>query len=117
MANAICFPRTVIRTVWKATKTTVKAKEKNMNNRFDELTKNLAQSVTRRAPLKKFGVGLAGMALAGLLTMPCAAANPNAQTSTVFDPAEDAVFPYDLYGAPVPPYLDIVRVSVSFARG
>ena len=35
-----------------------------MNNQFDELTKGLAQSVTRRAALKKFGVGLAGMALA-----------------------------------------------------
>ena len=34
-----------------------------MNNKFDELTRNLAQSVTRRAALKKFGVGLAGMAL------------------------------------------------------
>ena len=35
-----------------------------MNNKFDELTKALAQSVTRRGALKKFGVGLAGMALA-----------------------------------------------------
>ena len=35
-----------------------------MTNKFDELTKSLAQSVTRRAALKKFGVGLAGMALA-----------------------------------------------------
>jgi hypothetical protein len=35
-----------------------------MNNKFDELTKGLAQSVTRRAALKKFGVGLAGIALA-----------------------------------------------------
>src|SRR6185369_10909136 len=35
-----------------------------MNNQFDELTKNMAQSVTRRGALKKFGVGLAGMALA-----------------------------------------------------
>ena len=35
-----------------------------MNNPFDELTKNMAQSVTRRAALKKFGLGLAGMALA-----------------------------------------------------
>jgi hypothetical protein len=35
-----------------------------MNNQFDELTKNLAQAVTRRAALKKFGFGLAGMALA-----------------------------------------------------
>ena len=35
-----------------------------MNHQFDELTKSLAQSVTRRAALKKFGIGLAGMALA-----------------------------------------------------
>jgi len=35
-----------------------------MNNRFDELTKNMAQSVTRRAALKKFGAGIAGMAVA-----------------------------------------------------
>jgi hypothetical protein len=31
-----------------------------MNNKFDELTKSIAQSVTRRGALKKFGVGLAG---------------------------------------------------------
>src|SRR5262245_22937064 len=35
-----------------------------MNNQFDELTKAMAQSVTRRAALKKFGVGLVGLALA-----------------------------------------------------
>ena len=35
-----------------------------MNHKFDELTKTLAQSGTRRAALKKFGFGLAGMALA-----------------------------------------------------
>src|SRR5437773_74870 len=35
-----------------------------MNNKFHELTKDIAQSVTRRAALKKFGIGLAGMALA-----------------------------------------------------
>jgi len=35
-----------------------------MNNKFDELTKQMAQSVTRRGALKKFGLGLAGMALA-----------------------------------------------------
>jgi hypothetical protein len=34
-----------------------------MNTKFDELTKSMAQSVTRRAALKKFA-GLAGMALA-----------------------------------------------------
>ena len=35
-----------------------------MNTKFDELTKAMAQSVTRRQALKKFGVGLASMALA-----------------------------------------------------
>jgi hypothetical protein len=35
-----------------------------MNNKFDGLTKSMSQSVTRRAALKKFGVGLAGLALA-----------------------------------------------------
>ena len=35
-----------------------------MNHKFDELTKNLAQAVTRRGALKKCGVGFAGMALA-----------------------------------------------------
>jgi hypothetical protein len=35
-----------------------------MNNKFDELAKGLAQSVTRRQALRKFGVGLAGMVLA-----------------------------------------------------
>jgi hypothetical protein len=34
-----------------------------MNNKFDELAKGLAQSGTRRQALKKFGLGLAGMAL------------------------------------------------------
>jgi hypothetical protein len=37
-----------------------------MNNKFDELTKSMAQSVTRRGALKKFGFGLAGIALACL---------------------------------------------------
>ena len=35
-----------------------------MNREFDELTKNLARSVSRRAALKKFCVGLTGMVLA-----------------------------------------------------
>ena len=35
-----------------------------MNTKFEELAKGLAQSTTRRQALKKFGVGLAGMALA-----------------------------------------------------
>jgi hypothetical protein len=37
-----------------------------MNNKFDQLAKGVAQSVTRRQALKRFGVGLAGMALACL---------------------------------------------------
>src|SRR2546421_438731 len=40
---------------------------KIMHNQFDELTKALAQSITRRAALKKFGVSVA---LAGLLGLP-----------------------------------------------
>ena len=35
-----------------------------MKNKFDEMTKDLAQSVTRRQALRRFGAGLAGMALA-----------------------------------------------------
>ena len=35
-----------------------------MNNKFDELAKGMAQSVTRRQALKKFSFSLAGMALA-----------------------------------------------------
>ena len=37
-----------------------------MNEKFDELAKGMAQTVTRRAALKKFGLGLAGIALASL---------------------------------------------------
>jgi hypothetical protein len=37
-----------------------------MNHKFDELAKNLAQSVTRRGALKKFGLGLVGVALVSL---------------------------------------------------
>ena len=44
-------------------------RKKSVNNRFDELTKNMAQSVTRRAALKKFGLGLAGMGLACFLIL------------------------------------------------
>src|SRR5437867_2458757 len=46
-----------------------KSERITMNNQFDELTKSMAQSVTRRAALKKFGVGLAGAALACFLTI------------------------------------------------
>jgi uncharacterized membrane protein len=45
-----------------------------MNNRFDILTKGMAQSVTRRGAFRKFGVGLAGMALASLVVVGSATA-------------------------------------------
>ena len=48
----------------KTKKRNNKRMEECMNNKFDELTKQMAQSVTRRGALKKFGVGLVGMALA-----------------------------------------------------
>ncbi len=47
-----------------------------MTKKVDELTKAMAQSVTRRAALKKFGVGLAGMALACFGLANKAEANP-----------------------------------------
>lgn len=88
-----------------------------MNNTFDELTKSMAWSVTRRVALKRFGVGFAGIGLAGLLVTPAFSENPASNNCTVLDAPGDAVFPYDLYGSPVPPYLDIVRASVSASRG
>jgi hypothetical protein len=39
---------------------------KVVNDKFDELAKNMAQSVTRRGALKKFGVAVAGIVLASL---------------------------------------------------
>jgi hypothetical protein len=49
-----------------------------MNNKFDELAKGMAQSVTRRGALKKFGAGIAGLALAALGLVSKAQANPKA---------------------------------------
>jgi hypothetical protein len=37
-----------------------------MNDKFDELAKGLAQSITRRGALKKFGHGLAALLAASL---------------------------------------------------
>ena len=47
-----------------------------MANKFDELARGLAQSVTRRGALKKFGFGLAGVALASLGLANTAGAHP-----------------------------------------
>jgi hypothetical protein len=38
-----------------------------MSNKFDEMAKGLAQSVTRRGALKKFGIGFASAALAWIV--------------------------------------------------
>ena len=46
-----------------------------MNDKFDELAKNMAQSVTRRQALRRFCVGGAGLVLAALgLARPTSAA-------------------------------------------
>src|SRR3954469_7493093 len=100
----------------KPTDKTNQRREK-MNNKFDELTKRRAQSVTRRQVMRRLPIGLAVLALAWLLALPSAVADPNVQTSTVLDPAGDAVFPHDLFGAPVPPYLDMIKATVSYSRG
>jgi hypothetical protein len=69
-----------------------------MNNKFDELAKGSAQSATRRQALKKFGVGLAGMAatrpgrfmwpttclIAGVLTL--SAANASSASTSAGSP-------------------------------
>jgi hypothetical protein len=47
-----------------------------MKDQFDELARNMAQSLTRRGALKKFGAGLAGIALATLGLTNKAHANP-----------------------------------------
>ena len=82
-----------------------------MNTKFDELTRSLAQSVARRAALKKFGAGLAGMALAcfGLANM------AQAQTSVVCDPAGDATYAGAKGGPKIPAWLDIVQSEITDA--
>jgi hypothetical protein len=54
-------------------KTTKQTRKKIMSNKFDQLAKGLAQSVTRRQALKRFGVGLVGLALGGLIAAPVCA--------------------------------------------
>lgn len=38
-----------------------------MNDKFDQLAKGVAQSVTRQQALKRFAIGFAGIALASLV--------------------------------------------------
>jgi hypothetical protein len=59
---------------------TAKTKAKVMNDKFDELARNMAQSVTRRGALKKFGAGLAGLVVASLGFTSTAQADPKPKT-------------------------------------
>jgi uncharacterized membrane protein len=83
-----------------------------MKNKFDELTKRLAQSVTRRQELKKLGVGLTGTALV------CLGLNFNqqacAQTYTQIDfPGSIGTLAVDIndFGQIVGRYIDSAGVN------
>jgi hypothetical protein len=60
-SNASIRDLALIATVNKCLEIT---KRKSVVNKFDELTRGLAQSVTRRGAMKKFAVGITGIALA-----------------------------------------------------
>jgi hypothetical protein len=79
-----------------------------MNNQFDEQTKNLGQSVTRRTTLKKFALGLTGVALVCLGF----ATRAQAQTSEVCDPVGDAAYNNGNGGPPIPDWLDLTKGTV-----
>jgi hypothetical protein len=86
-----------------------KKEKKLMDKIFDELTKSLAQSITRKAMLKKFGVRLVGMTLlcfrVGMMAQ--------AQTTIVCDPAGDTTLRNGKVSPDVPSWLDITRAEVS----
>jgi hypothetical protein len=79
-----------------------------MNNKFDELTKSMAQSITGRTALRRL-IPIAGMAVAcfGMVQ------GAYAQTSTVCDAAGDAVFSNGKGGPQVPGWLDVVQATIS----
>ena len=56
-----------------------------MNDKFDQLAKSVAGSVTRRQALRRFGLGLAAIALAGF-GLPSKAANTNRSCMPSGDP-------------------------------
>jgi hypothetical protein len=88
-------------------------------NKLEEFTKGLTQLFTRREALLNLSLGTAAMVLisACLPQRAFAGSNPRVANTLVLDAPGDAAFPFDLYHAPVPPYLDTVAVSVSAARG
>ena len=61
-----------------------------MNDKFDELAKGMAQSVTRRGALKKFGVGIASAVIASL-DSPTRHRQANASINSASRPAREAV--------------------------
>src|SRR5262245_37728008 len=56
-----------------------------MNDKFDELAISLAQSLTRRQALRRFGRGLAGIVVAALGLATNAGANPSTHCKTSAD--------------------------------
>jgi len=86
-------------------------KIQTMNNKFDELTKSMAQSVARRRALKNFSLSLAGVMLVclGLAT------RAQAQMSVTCDPAGDSIFGNGKGGPQVPDWLDIVTGTITDA--
>ena len=82
-----------------------------MNNRLNELTKNLARLITCGGALKELGVGLAGISLLCLSLMNTA----EAQTSVVCDPSGDAAYSNGKGGPQVPKWLDLVEGTITDA--
>src|SRR6266702_3831382 len=80
--TATAFTRSLFHPKRQIINTPPKPERKTMNHKFDELTKSIAQSVSRRAALKKFGVGLAGAALACFLTISRSPASADDARST-----------------------------------
>jgi hypothetical protein len=66
-----------------------------MNNKFDELAKGLAQSVTRRDALQKFALGFAGFALASLGLPRLAHAGPDSCKCASYPYGCEKLYPPD----------------------
>lgn len=86
-----------------------------MNKQCNQDSDTVTPRSSRRWKWKLFLSVVAAVALSA--TLPVTAANPTAPTSAITDAAGDAVFPFDLYGAPVPAYIDITGASVTLTRG
>jgi hypothetical protein len=90
-------------------------KRTQMNNPLNEVKRRIEAILTGNSFLNKFGASVGAVALTAAL--PVAAASPTSLASSMTDPAGDAVFPYDLYGAPVPACLDVTKASVTLTHG